>query len=116
MKILGEQDFIQRERDGIRSTYLLSKDNAPFTCLSLTSIRVMCGGIQERHVHHSSDQIWLALAGEASLLIDDGSIVALTAGQIVYFQAGDVHGVSNSTSNDFSYLSITVPRQGFEQA
>ena len=109
MQIFSDSDFTVRVRDGIVSRYLLTSGNAPASRATITQISVPSNASQDRHLHERSEQIWVALEGCGNLLLADGGTRLLKAGEIARFGEGVIHGVTNSESGAFVYMSITIP-------
>ena len=63
--------------------------------------------------HPASEQIWLIEQGGALLLMNGGQTDGLRAGDVVRTPAGTIHGVTNTGSEPFVYLSVTTPPQDF---
>jgi quercetin dioxygenase-like cupin family protein len=74
------------------------------------------GSTQPRHKHVTSEQIWIALAGDGQLLLAEGATRAFAAGQVARFADGDVHGFHNDGASPFIYMSITLPPINFDYA
>jgi mannose-6-phosphate isomerase-like protein (cupin superfamily) len=64
-------------------------------------------------LHPASEQIWLIEQGSAPLLMDGDQTDELRAGDVVRTPAGTIHGVANTGSEPFLYLSVTTPPQDF---
>ena len=57
----------------------------------------------------SSEQIWVALEGNGMLLPDDERTEPFSAGDVVRFADGDLHGFRNVSNVPFVYFSVTAP-------
>ena len=68
------------------------------------------------HRHPASEQIWVALEGSGILLLDDERQEPITAGDVVRFADGDLHGFHNPGDVPFVYLSVTAPPVNFREA
>ena len=68
------------------------------------------------HRHPASEQIWVALEGSGILLLDDERREPITAGDVVRFADGDLHGFRNASDVPFVYLSVTAPPVNFREA
>ncbi|MEQ1941966.1 cupin domain-containing protein [Mesorhizobium sp. VNQ89] len=64
-------------------------------------------GTAHRHWHHSEDEFVFVLAGEATLIDDDGETI-LVAGDAAGFKAGvaNAHQIVNKSSRDVVLLEI----------
>ena len=116
MEFLTEAEFTRLSNPGVTSLQLLSPHNSPSARVTITRVTVAPGAGQPRHAHASSEQVWIALAGAATLLIGDGKTRPLAAGEVVRFADGDVHGVKNAGTEPFVYLSVTSPPINFDYA
>ena len=116
MEFLTEADFKRLSNPGVVSLQLLSPHNSPSARVTITRVTVQPGAGQPPHTHRTSEQVWLALEGTATLLLADGATRVLAAGDIVRFADGDVHGVENTGSQPFGYLSVTSPPINFDYA
>jgi quercetin dioxygenase-like cupin family protein len=72
-------------------------------------VRVAPGTKNERHQHAASEQIWIALQGQAELLLAENASQAIEAGDVVRFGIGEVHGLFNNSGDVFEYLAVTTP-------
>lgn len=108
-------EFIHRDgvssmsNPGVISRQLLNPDNSAGTRVTITEVRLQPGACQPRHSHESSEQIWYALHGSGTLLLADDGEHAFSAGDVVRFQDGDVHGLRNDGGAEFVYISVTAP-------
>lgn len=98
MKVVAHADAEVLTRDRVRSLQLVSQKS----------------GIQHRHP--GAEQIWVALSGSATLLLDGGREAPLHAGNTYCFEPGEVHGIRNDSNGVFEYLSVTSPPESFEAA
>jgi mannose-6-phosphate isomerase-like protein (cupin superfamily) len=74
------------------------------------------GAVNPRHRHQASEQVWVALEGSGILLLDDERTEPFTAGDVVRFADGDLHGFRNDKDMPFVYLSVTAPPVNFREA
>jgi quercetin dioxygenase-like cupin family protein len=74
------------------------------------------GATSARHSHPKSEQTWLVESGSATLLLAGEKTEELRAGDVERTPAGEVHGVTNSGSEPFVYLAVTVLPQDFTRA
>jgi quercetin dioxygenase-like cupin family protein len=116
MEFLTSEQFQVLSNPGVTSLQLLSPHNSASNRVTITRVTVEPGAVQPRHQHASSEQIWLAISGNGSLLLADGGTLAITAGQVVRFADGDIHGFENSGSEAFIYISVTSPPINFSYA
>ncbi len=116
MEFLTEAEFKRLSNPGVTSLQLLSPHNSGSARITITRVTVEPGAVQPRHAHATSEQVWIALAGSGTLLLGDGQTRTFTAGEVVRFADGDVHGFENTGAEAFVYLSITSPPINFDYA
>jgi mannose-6-phosphate isomerase-like protein (cupin superfamily) len=101
---------------GVQSEQLLFPENSSSRRVTLTRVTVLPGATNPPHRHPASEQIWVALEGSGILLLDDERQEPITAGDVVRFADGDLHGFHNPGDVPFVYLSITAPPVNFREA
>jgi len=116
MEFLNAEQFKVLSNPGVISTQLLSPHNSLSERVTLTRVVVAPGAVQKRHTHASSEQVWIAFAGHATLLLADAQTHPISEGDVVRFAEGDVHGLLNDSEADFVYLSVTSPPINFSYA
>lgn len=116
MEFLSEAQFKRLANPGVESVQLLSPHNSTSTRVTITSVTVAPGAEQPPHKHDTSEQIWLAMEGSGTLLLAAGATQPFSAGQVVRFADGDVHGFRNTGSKPFTYISVTAPPINFSYA
>lgn len=116
MEFLPADSFKVLSNPGVNSTQLLAPYNSASTRVTLTRVELAPGAIQKRHTHGSSEQIWIALAGAGELLLAQDATHPIQAGDVVRFADGDVHGLHNTGTEPFTYLSVTSPPLDFGYA
>lgn len=116
MEFLNSESFAQLSNPGVQSTQLLSPHNSTSNRVTITSVTVDPGAKQPRHSHLTSEQIWIAIDGVGTLLLDDDKTLEFRKGQVVRFEDGDVHGFANTSDKPFTYISITSPPINFSYA
>jgi quercetin dioxygenase-like cupin family protein len=116
MQRLSPADFTVLTKPGITSDQIVWPQNAPDALMSITRVTMEPGATSSRHTHPKSEQTWLVERGSATLLLADNRSEQLRPGDVVRTPAGEVHGVTNSGSEPFAYLAVTVPPQDFTAA
>ena len=116
MEFLKPDSFKQLSNPGVRSTQLLSPHNSVSNRVTITSVTVDPGAEQPRHAHKTSEQIWMALKGSGTLLLEGDTTLDFREGEVVRFEDGDVHGFKNTGDTPFKYVSITSPPINFSYA
>jgi quercetin dioxygenase-like cupin family protein len=106
-------DFTTLQNPGIRSVQIVWPDNAPEARVTITRVTMEPGATSARHMHPTSEQIWLIEQGSALLLMTDDQTDGLRAGDVVRTPAGTIHGVTNTGAEPFVYLAVTTPPQDF---
>lgn len=115
-------EFIQKEKitvltsDFQDSHQLIWNENSDSERITITKVYVHPGKVNGRHKHEHSEQIWIALHGTATLLLENENTMEFREGDVVRFADGDVHGVANSMDEDFVYISVTSPPINFRYA
>ena len=94
---------------GVESRQLINPDHSGRERVTLTQVHVAPGAQQPRHTHETSEQIWYALSGRGTLLLDGGAERTFEPGNVVRFADGDVHGLRNDGDTQFVYLCVTSP-------
>jgi quercetin dioxygenase-like cupin family protein len=113
MQRLSPAAFTVLAQPGIQSEQIVWPQNAPDARVTITRVTMEPGATSQRHSHPKSEQTWLVERGTATLLLADDKTEELRAGDVVRTPAGEVHGVTNSGSEPFVYLAVTVPPQDF---
>lgn len=116
MEFVGKDEVQTLSNPGVISRQLLWPGNSESTRVTITEVHLEPGASQPRHTHATSEQIWYALAGEGTLLLADECERSFSAGDLVRFADGDVHGLHNTGRDEFVYLSVTAPPIDFGYA
>lgn len=109
MEFIHRDSVSSMSNPGVISRQLLNPDNSASARVTITEVHLQPGACQPRHSHESSEQIWYALHGSGTLLLADDGEHAFSAGDVVRFQDGDVHGLRNDGVSEFVYISVTAP-------
>lgn len=115
-------DFISKDSIEVLSSdfqdshQLLWNENSSSERITITKVYVHPGKTNSRHIHETSEQIWIAIHGIATLLLANDETKEFSEGDVVRFADGDVHGVTNLMDEDFVYLSVTSPPINFRYA
>ena len=116
MELIRKNDIRFFANPGYVSEQLLAAQNSQSARVTITRVTVEPGAVNGRHKHASSEQIWIAVAGEGVLLLADGLEAPFQAGEVARFADGDTHGFRNSGSQPFVYISVTSPPIDFAPA
>jgi quercetin dioxygenase-like cupin family protein len=116
VEIIRPADIPRFVNGGVTSDQLLFPENSRSERLTITRVTFVPGAKNPRHSHAKSEQIWVALNGVGTLLLAGNATLPFAAGDVVRFEPGDVHGLENSGSADFTYLSVTSPPLNFRAA
>jgi len=109
VQILPAEKAVVLRNPGKDSVQLLSVENSPESKVTITSVTMAPGAISDRHSHPISEQIWIVQKGTGTLLLDNDSIQEIHAGDVVRTPPKITHGVKNTGSENFEYISITTP-------
>jgi quercetin dioxygenase-like cupin family protein len=116
MQLIKRSEIPVLRNSGVESEQLLFPESSPEAKATITRVTVPVGTTNPRHVHEASEQIWIALSGKGTLLLDGTNEAGIEEGDVVRFAPGDVHGFYNSGQKPFVYLSVTTPPQNFRSA
>lgn len=94
---------------GVISRQILNPENSESRRVTITEVHLEPSAVQPRHVHETSEQIWYAIRGKGILLLADDREEPFSAGDAVRFCDGDIHGLLNSSKEEFVYISVTSP-------
>ena len=113
ISIEAYDDATVLRRPGKESVQILWPENAPDAKMTITRVTMQPGATSPPHVHERSEQVWIVEKGSATLLFGDGSATVIAAGQVVRTPPGVSHGVENTGTEEFGYLSVTTPPEDF---
>ncbi len=113
---LTPADFATLENPGVRSEQIVWPGNAPDARVTITRVTMEPGATSPRHAHPHSEQTWIVEHGSATLLLAHDCTEDLRAGDVVRTPAGEIHGVTNTGGEPFTYLAVTAPPQDFTPA
>jgi quercetin dioxygenase-like cupin family protein len=116
VEIIRRDDVVSLRDSGVTSEQLLWPENSLSKRVTVTRVTVAPGATSPRHVHVNSEQVWIALRGNAHLLLQGPTTEPFGEGDVVRFVEGDVHGLENIGSDEFVYLSVTSPPINFRAA
>lgn len=116
MEFISRESIVDFENPGVTSRQLLNPDNSTGDKVTITEVHLKPNAKQGRHLHEFSEQIWYALKGNGRLLLANDQVQSFTAGDVVRFEAGDIHGLYNDSDEEFVYVSVTSPPIDFSYA
>jgi quercetin dioxygenase-like cupin family protein len=116
MEFIPGTDIKVLSNSGVESQQLLFPENSSSTRVTITRVTVAPGASSPVHRHETSEQVWVALVGEGTLLLGDGQTRPIRAGDVVRFADGDLHGIENTSALPFVYMAVTSPPINFRQA
>jgi len=120
MELIRRDEVTMLSNSGVESHQLLFPENSPSSRVTITKVVVAPGAVNPRHRHETSEQVWVALSGAGTLLLDDERALPIQEGDVVRFADGDMHGFKNTGSCAFVYIAVTSPpinlRRAYEQA
>jgi quercetin dioxygenase-like cupin family protein len=109
-------DFKTLSSPGISSLQIVWPHNAPEAMATITRVTMEPGTVSHRHSHPNSEQTWIVERGTATLLLANKEQHPIAAGEVLRTPPGEIHGVINTGTEPFVYLSVTTPPQDFTQA
>lgn len=109
MEFLKTKHFVALSNPGVESLQLISPLNSASSRVTITRVTVSPGAMQPLHSHETSEQVWVVLSGQGTLLLHGDSGAPFSSGDVVRFAEGDVHGFENTSTQPFVYISITSP-------
>src|SRR5271169_5462705 len=116
MEFFRTNDFETLSNSGVTSRQLLGSANSKSERVTISRVTIVPGAKNPPHRHVSSEQIWIALRGSGRLLLDGGSSMSFTAGDVVRFEDNDLHGFENTGGTEFEYIAVTSPPVDFRAA
>ena len=106
---LTANDFTTLENPGVLSQQLIWPRNAPEARITMTRVTMQPGATTLRHSHPGSEQTWVVEQGTATLLLADGGTTSVEAGDVIRTPPGETHGLTNTGTEPFVYLTATTP-------
>jgi quercetin dioxygenase-like cupin family protein len=116
MEFINKDDVKVLVNPGFVSHQLIFPENSGSERVTITRVIVQPGVRNERHLHETSEQIWIALRGKGELLLSDDATQPFEAGDVVRFADGDTHGLHNTSDAEFEYIAVTAPPINFRYA
>ena len=116
MELIRSSDIEVFSNSGIESRQLLFPENSSSQRVTITQVMVPPRGKNPVHRHNASEQVWIALQGSGNLILENETVEEFAEGDVVRFEAGDLHGFINSGNQTFIYLSVTSPPLNFRAA
>lgn len=116
MEITRKASIVTLSNSGVQSEQLLFPENSSSRRVTITRVTIQPGAANPQHRHAESEQIWVALEGRGTLLLDGDRTEPFAAGDVVRFEDGDLHGFHNTGDTLFVYLSVTSPPVNFREA
>jgi quercetin dioxygenase-like cupin family protein len=68
MDLIRRTEVRTLSNSGVESEQLLFPENAPAARVTITRVTLPAGAVNPRHAHEASEQVWVALEGEGTLL------------------------------------------------
>lgn len=109
MEFIKSDNIVNLSNPGVISRQLLNPDNSYSRRVTITEVHLEVGACQPRHIHETSEQIWYAIKGCGTLLLDNNTEKTFSAGDVVRFEEGEDHGLRNDGDAEFVYISVTTP-------
>lgn len=99
MEFITEDKIHALSNPGIASLQLLSHHNSNSSRMTITRVTVQPGASQPPHAHKASEQVWVAVSGSGNLLVAEGDKRRISAGEVVRFADGEIHGFENTRAS-----------------
>lgn len=116
MEIIRRAEIASFANGGVTSEQLLFPENSRSQRVTITRVTVAPGARNPPHAHAASEQVWVALRGTGALLLEGAITAPFAEGDVVRFAEGDIHGLENTGSVEFVYVSVTSPPINFRGA
>jgi quercetin dioxygenase-like cupin family protein len=116
MELIRNGSAMTLSKAGVQSEQLIFPENSPSRRVTITRVTVPPQAINAPHRHESSEQIWVALAGRGTLLLEQERTEPFAAGDVARFADGDLHGLHNTGDTPFVYIAVTSPPIDFRPA
>jgi quercetin dioxygenase-like cupin family protein len=116
MELIRRQDIETLSNSAVRSRQLIFPENSRSRRITVTRVTLPPGIKNPPHRHATSEQVWVALSGCGTLLLDDAATATFSAGDVVRFEDNEYHGFENTGEVEFEYISITSPPLNFRGA
>jgi quercetin dioxygenase-like cupin family protein len=92
VEIIRKSSITTLSNSGVESEQILFPENSSSRRVTITRVTVQPGAINPPHRHPASEQVWVALEGRGTLLLDHARKESFGAGDVVRFEDGDLHG------------------------
>ncbi|MEO8626997.1 MAG: cupin domain-containing protein [Betaproteobacteria bacterium] len=116
MQIIRAGEAALLANSGVTSQQLIFPENSPSARVTITRVTMAPGARNPPHRHAASEQIWVALRGNGSLLLEHDATLEFAAGDVARFEHNELHGFQNGADAQFEYLSVTSPPVNFRGA
>jgi quercetin dioxygenase-like cupin family protein len=116
VEIIRRAQVTSLRNGGVTSEQLIFPVNSASRRVTVTRVTIAPGSRNPPHSHAASEQVWVALRGTGVLLLEGNSTTPFAEGDVVRFADGDLHGLENTGSAEFVYLSVTSPPIDFRAA
>jgi quercetin dioxygenase-like cupin family protein len=116
MEIIRNGSTTTLSNEGVQSEQLIFPENSPSRRVTITRVTVAPQATNAPHRHASSEQVWVALAGRGTLLLDKAQTEPFAAGDVARFADGDLHGLRNAGDTPFVYIAVTSPPIDFRSS
>ena len=71
MEIMRKASIATLSNSGVQSEQLLFPENSSSRRVTITRVTMQPGAVNPPHRHPESEQVWVALEGRGTLLLDD---------------------------------------------
>jgi len=88
MELIRRTGITSLSKSGLTSEPLLCPENSGSQRVTLTRVTVAPGARNPPHVHAASEQVWVALRGSGTLLLQGATTAAFAEGDVMRFAEG----------------------------
>jgi len=116
MEIMRKGSTPTLSKPGVQSEQLIFPENSTSRRVTITRVTLSPQAVNAPHRHTGSEQVWVALAGRGTLLLEQERTEPFAAGDVARFADGDLHGLHNTGDAPFVYIAVTSPPINFRTA
>ncbi|MGN1266651.1 MAG: cupin domain-containing protein [Dorea sp.] len=86
---------------------LISEEERGAHCRMLHNVTVPAGGGLGYHEHHGETETYYILSGKG-IYNDNGTDIAVEAGDVTFCKAGNGHGILNAGEEDLVFVAVVL--------
>lgn len=103
-RIYKISDFAKSNDDAATKTPVFSTDKTGGVVWT-----VKPGQTVAKHIHTTSDDVWICMQGEGVFYPTPDSEVPIKAGDVILNKNGECHGMKNTGTEDFIFFGVLAP-------